>query len=71
MKKLHLINNLVLALLILGFITCIVICYKFNLWEWANIWVSYLWGLFLFFSLFWIFMKWWEFSLSTEKIKND
>jgi len=63
MKKLHLINNLVLILLITWFISCLVISYKFNLSEWAEVWVQYLWWLMLFFWLFWIVMKWWDFTI--------
>ncbi len=71
-KKLHLINSLVLALLTTWFILCIYIIFKYNISEWAQVWVEYLWWLLLFFALFWIFMKYWDFFIEEEKklLKN-
>ncbi len=66
-KKLHIINSLVLALLTTGFIWCIYIIIKYNLDNSSSIWVQYLWWLFLFFGLFWIFMKYWEFFIKEEQ----
>ena len=66
MKKIHLINSLVLALLTTWTISCIYIIIKYDLPESSAIWVQYLWWLMLFFWLFWIFMKYWEFIIKEE-----
>ena len=69
MKKLHIINCLVLTLLTIWFIASMIVNFAFTT-KWApwDVWVIYLAWLFFIFWSFWIFMKSWEFILETENI---
>ena len=70
-KKLHIINCLVIALLTIWFISTMIVNFYFTTpWATWDVWVVFLGWLFFIFWAFWIFMKSWEFILETEEIRK-
>ena len=71
LKKLHIINCLVISLLVIGFISSLIINFYFTTpWAPWDVWVLFLAGLFFIFWVFWIFMKSWEFVLEVEEVEK-
>ena len=72
MRKLHKLNVLVLVLIIIWFIWTMVVEFFFTTpWASDDIWVIFLAWLHIFFWLFWVVMKYWEFSYIPGEKKEE